>query len=336
MPMTKSVVVTGASGFIGKHIVREMLDAGYRVRATVRSDAKAKETKTALELTDSDSLTFFNLDLLSDEGWSDAFEGADCLIHSASPFPMGQPKNPDDLIKPAVEGTTRALKAATNAGVKRVVLTSSCVAIYNDDLREGQTEYDESNWSPTRVDYTSAYDDSKTLAERFAWDYVSKTDPKMQLSTVNPGAVFGVPLDPNYGTSLQLVERLIRGKDPVLPDISIPIVGVEDVAKMHRLALETSEAAGQRLPACSGALTMVEMAKILNNEFPTSKASTRIAPSFLVRAMAKFMSEMKMIAPRLGKPAEVSSATSERILGIKLSSPAEVLRASGCYLTSSS
>ena len=334
--MTKSVVVTGVSGFIGKRIAKEMLDAGYRVRGTVRSDAKAEETRLALAPSDNDSLTFVNLDLLSGEGWTEALQGADYLIHSASPFPMAQPKNPDDLIKPAVEGTKRALEAATAAGIKRVVVTSSCVAIYNDELGPDQKHYDETNWSPTGVDYTSAYDDSKTLAEKFAWDYVEKVDPDMVLSTVNPGAVFGVPVDRNYGTSLQLVERLIEGKDPVLPDLLIPVVGVEDVAKMHRLALETPEAAGQRLPACAGALTMIEMAEILNDELPDSKASTRKAPSFLVRAMAKVMSDMKTIAPRLGKNGTVSSAHSEKILGLTLIPAEETLRASAKFIASQS
>ena len=331
--MSKTVVITGVSGFIGKRIAKEMLDAGYQVHGTVRSDAKAAETKAALG--DTDSLEIVSLDLLSDVGWTEALAGADYLIHSASPFPLAQPKNPDDLIRPAVEGTRRALEAATAAGIKRVVVTSSCVAIYNDKLNATQQSYDETNWSPTGVAYTSAYDDSKTLAERFAWEYVEATDPEMVLSTVNPGAVFGVPVDDNYGSSLELVERLIKGQDPVLPDISIPVVGVEDVAnKMHRLALEVPEAGGQRLPACAGALTMIEMAQILNDEIPSSKASTRKAPDFLIKGMAKVMSDMKTVAPRLGKPGNVSSAHSEKILGIKLVPAAETLRASARFLSS--
>ncbi len=328
----KTVVVTGASGYIGKHIVKELLDHGYHVRGSVRSEAKADETRAAVGPDHLDRLTFVTLDLTSDEGWDAALDGADALLHTASPFPLATPKDPDEIIRPAVDGTLRALRAAKAAGVSRVVVTSSCVAIYNDELRPGQEMLDETNWSPTGVDSTSAYDDSKTLAERAAWDFVETEAPEITLSTVNPGVVWGPPLDDNFGTSLSLVERLLTGQDPMLPDVSFPVVHVRDVAAIHRLSLETDDAAGQRFPAAAGAMTMVEMARTLNAEIPESKAKTRTAPSFLVRLMARFNSEMKTIAPRLGRSGNVSGRNAEQRLGITFTGARETLLESARYL----
>ncbi len=330
--MSKTVVVTGASGFIGKHIVKELLAHGYTVRGSVRSDAKAEETRAAVGPDGLDRLSFVNLDLLSDDGWDEALVGADALLHTASPFPVAEPKDPDELIRPAVDGTERALRAAKRAGVERVVVTSSCVAIYNDTLRSDQTVLDETNWSPTREDFTSAYDDSKTLAELAAWDFVREEAPEITLSTVNPGVVWGVPLDDNYGSSLEVVERVYTGQDPMLPDLSFPVVDVGDVARMHRLAMELDAAAGERFLAAAGALTMIEMAEILNAEVAGSTAKTRKAPNFLIRLLARFNADMKSVAPRLGKSGLVSGANAEQKLGIEFVTPREALLRSGRFL----
>ncbi len=327
---TPTVVVTGASGYIGKHVVNEFLAHGYHVRATVRSAAKEAEVRRATGADDDERLTFVQLDLNSDDGWPAALEGVDALVHTASPFPLSTPKDPDELIRPAVDGTLRALRAADAAGVGRAIVTSSCVAIYNDELRPGQTVLDETNWSPTRQPFTTPYDDSKTLAEQAAWAHA--TESGIQLSTVNPGVVLGPPLDDNYGSSLSLVEQLLGGEFPMLPDVSFPVVHVRDVAAMHRLALESDDAVGQRFPAAAGALSMMEMAEILNAEIPSSKAKTRKAPSWLVRFMARFNADMKAIAPRLGKPGEVSCANAERLLGVTFTSPRDALLESARFL----
>ncbi len=325
--MPSTVVVTGASGFIGKHITKALLDGGYRVRATVRSDAKAAETRAAVG-TDGDRgerLEFVHLDLMSDEGWDTALVGTDALLHTASPFPLQQPKNPDELIRPAVDGTLRALTAATANGVGRVVLTSSCVAIYNDELRPGETVYDETNWTPVDSPIATPYDLSKTLAERAAWEYVSTTDTAMSFSTVNPGVVLGAPLDDRYGTSLQLVERLLAGTDPMLPRVHMPIVDVLDVARLHVLSLQNDAANGERFAATSGALWFTEMAEIIKDEFPDSKVKTRQAPDFMVRALALVMKELKTVTSRLGHTAEVSGAKAERTFGIELLPPRDAV-----------
>ncbi|MEL6890200.1 MAG: SDR family NAD(P)-dependent oxidoreductase [Actinomycetota bacterium] len=330
--MRRTVVVTGASGFIGKHIVKELLDHGDAVRGSVRSDAKADETRAAVGPDGLDRLSFVQLDLTSDDGWDDALAGADALLHTASPFPLGEPNDPEEIIRPAVDGTLRAMRAAHAAGVDRVVVTSSCVAIYGDRLRPGQTVLDETNWSPTGGPETGAYDDSKTLAERAAWDFVRDEAPEIVLSTVNPGVVLGVPLDEAYGTSLSLVERVYSGADPMLPDVSFPVVDVEDVAAMHRRVLEVDAAGGQRFPAAAGALTMIEMAEILNAEVSGSAAKARKAPSFLVRLMARFNADMRSIAPRLGRSGLVSGANAARLLGTEFVPAHEALLKSARFI----
>ncbi|MEM9654262.1 MAG: aldehyde reductase [Actinomycetota bacterium] len=328
--MSQTVVVTGASGFIGKHIVKALLDGGYTVRGSVRSDAKAEETREAVGPDGLDRLSFVHLDLNSDDGWEEALVGADALMHTASPFPLDSPSDPEEIIRPAVDGTLRAMRAAAKAGVERVVLTSSCVAIYSDQLAPGQNAFDETNWSPG--DTGSAYDRSKTLAEQAAWDFVRDEAPQIKLSTVNPGVVLGVPLDKNFGTSLSLVERLLDGQDPMLPEIHMPMVDVSDVAAMHVVSLENQDAVGERFAAAAGAMWFQEMAQTLNDNIDGSKAKTRVAPRWMLTIMARFMSDLRTVVPRLGKIGLVSGAKAERVLGIQFTAPKDSLLASARYL----
>ena len=207
--MTK-VFVTGASGFIAKHILRELLENEYQVRASVRSDGRKDELQA---LFPDAALEFATLDLTRDDGWQDALKGCDVLIHTASPFPLTEPKDPQDLIRPAVDGTLRAMHAAKDAGIKRVVLTSSCAAIYKQADKPKMSPSDETNWTSPDEPSVGAYEASKTLAERAAWDFAAE-NPDIALTTINPGAVFGPPMDARYGSSLELVEQLMTGKVP--------------------------------------------------------------------------------------------------------------------------
>ncbi len=320
--MTK-VLLTGSSGYIGKHITLRLLTDGYEVRASVRNSAKADEVRAAMlahlpagfDL--AKKLSFVELDLESDAGWDSAIHGVDVLIHSASPFPIAQPKDENELIRPAVEGTLRALKAAHGAGVKRVILTSSVAAIYGNDLPAGATEFDETMWSdPTHIVGRVAYTKSKTLAERAAWNYIETEAPELELTTVNPVLVAGAPLDLKFGASVSVVERILNGKDPVLPDISFNVVDVKDVAAMHVKAISTDAAKGQRFIASAGLRTFVDAAKTLAAAFPTRKITTRQAPSILIRFLALFDSEIRSVLPSLGHHVGVNNAKAHTVLGI--------------------
>jgi len=334
-----TVLLTGASGYIGKHITLQLLNQGYKVRASVRSLSKSAEVKNAvkphlLDSSDLDSrLTFVELDLDKDSGWDAALKGIDVLMHTASPFPIASPKDENELIRPAVDGTLRALKAAKSAGVNRVILTSSNAAVYGCELPAGKSEYDETMWTDVnhpigRVAYTK----SKTLAEKAAWDFVSSQAPQIELTTINPVLVLGAPLDINFGSSISVVERIMKGKDPMLPDLRFSIVDVRDVAQMHVQAIKNDATKGERILAASETYSFVGIAKYIKSIYPKSKIKTGKAPSALIKFLSLFDGEIKAVLPLLGKPMITSNKKAQKLLGIKFIPVEVTLKESAAYL----
>lgn len=323
------VLVTGASGFIAKHIVRELLDSGYRVRGSVRSDRRKAELDALFGI---DTIEYAHLDLSADDGWSVALDGIDVLVHTASPFPAEQPKDPQELIRPAVDGTLRALRAAHAAGVHRVILTSSCAAIYKDASKPKAAQATAEHWTDADGADTTAYEASKTLAERAAWDFVEQ-HPGMQLTTVCPGGVFGPAMDTNYGTSLEIIEQILNRAFPMYPDINLPIVDVRDVARIHVAAIDQPDSIGRRLVANAGALTMVEVATLFSKAYPGRKIATRQAPNLLVRIGARFNPVMKIAAANLGRKGDVDGTPTEELLGFTYIPSKDAILASADFLT---
>ncbi|MDA9980147.1 NAD-dependent epimerase/dehydratase family protein, partial [Yoonia sp.] len=290
-------------------------------RGTVRDLGRGAEVTEAVrpQLSDDSDLTvrltFVALDLTEDAGWTDAMNGVDVLMHTASPFPLDQPKHEDDLIRPAVDGAMRALRAAHAAGITRVVLTSSTAAISGSALPAGDTSFDETNWTdPTDPD-VAAYARSKTLAEQAAWDFVRNDAPDMNLTTINPGFVLGAPLDQHFGSSIQVIERLLRGKDPMLPDIGFATVDVLDVAEMHVTVIEKPETFGQRIMAVDSFQSFKDLAQAVKIAFPDRKMPTRVAPNFLIRLLARFDPTIKSIVPSLGRVDKVDNARALATVG---------------------
>ncbi len=310
--MTK-VFLTGASGFIAKHILRELLEKGYEVRASVRSEKRQGELEA---LFPGAALEFVFLDLNKDEGWSEAMSGCDVLMHTASPFPLAEPKDPQDLIRPAVDGTLRAMKAAKATGIKRVILTSSNAAIYKDEKKPKEAPSDETNWTTADHPSVGAYEASKTLAERAAWDFVAENED-MALTTINPGGVFGPPMDGRFGTSLQIVERLMSGSDPVAPPMELPLVDVRDVAMMHVAAIHLEATQGERFSATSETLRFLEIADVLREWDPSLKIAKSEAPVWLMRIFSLFMPEIKTVLANIGRNLAVSGAKAERVFDFK-------------------
>ena len=336
-----TVLLTGASGFIGKHIALQLLNQGYTVRASVRNSGKADEVRLAvtphlLNSVDLDErLTFVELDLELDAGWDEALDGVDVLMHTASPFPIASPKIEDDLIRPAVDGTLRALKAAKHAGVKRVILTSSNAAVYGCELPEGKSAFDETMWTDIehpigRVAYTK----SKTLAEKAAWDFVITQAPEITLTTINPVLVLGAPLDKNFGSSISVVERIMKGKDPMLPDLNFGIVDVRDVAKMHVSAITNEATKGERILAVAGTMSFVGIAKYLKSLYPKCKAKTLKAPTSIIRLLAMFDGEIKAVLPMLGKPMMTSGDKAKSLFDMEFIPVEVTLRESADFLVS--
>lgn len=317
------VVLTGASGFIAKHIARRLLEDGHAVRATLRTPSREAEVRAAvlpgLPSDAADRLTFAQADLLSDEGWPQAMAGASALLHTASPFPLAQPKDPQDLIRPAVEGTRRALLAA-DAGITRVVLTSSVAAILAPGTREMR---DETTWLDTEAPGVTPYYPSKAMAERVAWDIAR--DRGLRLTTINPSVVLGPLLDRQSGTSVGVVQRLLAAKDPVVLHLYFSAVDVRDVAAMHVRALALPQTEGERVIASAGLFPMTEMARALKRAFPDRRIPTRVAPDWLARALALVMPDLRAIVPFLGGRDLVSNDKARRLFGMAFIPPEDAL-----------
>ena len=311
--MTQTVLLTGISGFIAKHIAVKLLNAGFAVRGSVRTLARADEVSTAISPhADTSNLSFVALDLNSDDGWVEAMEGVTALIHTASPFPIEQPKNADDLIRPAVDGTLRALASARAAGVMRVVLTSSTVAL-TDPLHRGMM--DETTWCDPHSAQTSAYAKSKTLAETAAWEFA--TQQGMYLTAINPGFVMGPPLDANFGSSISVIARLLRGKDPMLPNIGFAVVDVRDVARLHVAAMTSPAAAGRRFIAASAEPVSMEHFAGVLRAAGYSKVPSRKAPNVAIKLMSLVDRQAKGMLPSLGKKAAFDNQATFDVLDWK-------------------
>lgn len=329
--MSKSILLTGVSGFIAKHCALTFLKAGYTVRGTVRRLDRSSEVRAALSahLTTPElsRLSFIEADLERDAGWSEAMEGMDAVIHTASPFPIAQPRNAEELIRPAVEGTRRVLNAAASAGVLRVVLTSSTVAVL--DVKANRVQ-DESDWCDPEAAGVTPYARSKTLAERAAWALAEERG--LRLTTINPGLVLGPPLDVGYGSSVRLIERILAAKDPMQPDLGFPIVDVRDVATMHLRALERPDSIGNRIIAAAGSLSIVQIARILARAYPDRRIATRVAPGILLRLIAIFDAEARSILPSLGHMGRVSNVRAISALGMSFTPPEEAVLASAAFV----
>lgn len=313
---TDLVLVTGASGFIATHCILGLLRKGYRVRGTVRSFKRQEEIEAGLRKhTDIEGrLEFVEADLLQDEGWAEAVCGARFVLHVASPLPTAPPKDEMELIRPAREGALRVLRAASEAGVERVVLTSSLAAVTSGHKREERYTYTESDWSDLSRPM-GAYEKSKTLAEQAAWDF-TKGEP-MELVTINPGVVLGPTLIPDYSMSAEFVGKLLRKEVPGCPRINIALADVRDVAAAHVAAMLTPEAAGKRFILAGKNTAMRDIAFVLKDEFGPRgyRIPTMPLPNMLIRLVARFDKAIGLIVPELGMPTHVSSRQAEDLLG---------------------
>jgi nucleoside-diphosphate-sugar epimerase len=314
----KTVLVSGGSGFVGSWCLVELLRRGHTVRTTVRDLGREAEVRAAVgsQVEAGDRLTVLAADLLSDDGWAAAVAGCDYVLHVASPFPPAQPKDPDELIVPAREGTLRVLRASLDAGVERVVVTSSVAAITGGTKPPGGGPLTEANWSDPDNPKLSAYARSKTIAERAAWDFMGERDATAKLATINPGAILGPALSEDRSYSLQAVERLLKGT-PGIPRIGFSFVDVRDVADLHVRAMTAPEAGGERFIAVARFLWLAEVAAVLRERLGerAAKVPTRNVPDLLVRAMGLFDPGIRSIAGQLGKETSLSSEKAESVLG---------------------
>lgn len=312
------VLVTGGSGYLAGWVIAEALNAGYSVRTTLRTPAREAEVRDSVARISqhSDRLSFATADLTKDEGWAEAAAGCKYVLHVASPFPPEQPKNPDDLIVPAREGTLRVLRAGLDAGAERIVVTSSVAAIDRPAGEPPGRVLTEADWADGASPKNSPYGRSKTIAEQAAWALVEERGVKSKLATVNPGAIIGPLTSDDRSFSLQLIERLLKG-EPAVPKLGYSVVDVRDIALLQLAAMTTPEAGGSRFIGVARFTWMSEIAKILRDELGSeaSKVPTRTAPNFLIKAMALFDGSVKSIVPNLGVKTEYSHDHATELLG---------------------
>jgi len=318
--MNSTVLVTGGSGFLGCHTIIQLLEQGYRVRTTVRSPEKKAVVESMLRaagVQPGERLSYFYADLLADDGWPQACEGCEYVLHVASPFFQAQTEA--ELIRPAVDGVIRVLAAARDAQVKRVVFTSTCGAIYYG--HPDRTEpFDETDWTVVEADDVSPYVKSKTLAEQAAWAFMAREGGGLELSVVNPSGIFGPALGPDYSSSLDMIGRLINGSLPACPDLWFGVVDVRDVADLHLRVMTLPEAGGERYIATQGgAVSMLAIARVLRSRFAGSglKIPRWKLPDIVVRVLARSNPQMQAMLPLLGRVRNASSAKAERVFGWK-------------------
>ncbi len=319
-----TVLVTGGSGFIGVHSILQLLAAGHQVRTTVRNLKREPDVRSMLKVGGADTaslsndrLTFFAASLEDDAGWKEAVVGCDYVLHVASPIPPHAPRHEDELIIPAREGALRVLRASRDSGVKRVVMTSSFAAIgYGHD--EHTAPFDETFWSDLNHREVAAYPKSKTLAERAAWDFITKEGGSLELSVVNPVAVFGPVLGPDYSPSILIVQKLMDGALPGCPRVSFGIVDVRDVADLHLRAMTHPAARGERFLAVAGDnMWMLDIAKLLKARMgeAAKRVPTRQLPDLLLRVAALRDPAVKLILPELGVVKSATNEKAKRVLG---------------------
>lgn len=313
------VLVTGGSGYIAGFCIAQLLQEGWRVRATLRSLKRGEAVRANLsKLADpADRLSFVAADLDRDAGWAEAVGGCDHVLHVASPLPSGRPGSDDELVRPARDGALRVLAAARAAGARRVVMTSSIAAVaYGRGLRRGP--FTEADWTDeTNLADTSAYERSKTIAERAAWAWVKDQGGNLELATINPGLVLGPVLSRDYAISIDVVKKLLDGSLPGLPAFGWPLVDVRDIADLHLRAMTSPDAAGQRFVATGSFYWMADVARTLRARRPdlARRVPTRRLPDWPLKLAAFFEPMLRDRLFELGKKRTFSSDKARTLLG---------------------
>jgi len=331
--MADRVLVTGVSGFLGGHVALQLLEAGYVVRGSVRDLKKADKVRDTLSRAGAEvsRLEFVALDLMSDKGWAEAMQDVRYVQHVASPFVTSMPSDKMELIRPAVEGATRALEAAFAARVERVVLTSSMAAVMYGYDKSRTQPFIAADWTNLEGRDVNAYVESKTRAERTAWQIAERHGRSGDLAVINPGAILGPLLDEDPGTSAALVQRLLNGSVPAAPNFAFVIVDVRDVAALHIAAMTSEKAGGHRYPAGNGTYTLMELGAMLRAELPdrAGKLPRFQAPDWAVRLLGVFDKDIRGNLGELGVVKRTDALDAKALLGRPFISAKDAVVATG-------
>lgn len=326
----KKICVTGASGYLAMSLISELIKKGYSVKGTLRNLETAKQIKADIEahLGQSAELDFVKVDLTKDDGWLDAFQGCDAIMHTASPFPAKPPKNPDDNLIPAIEGTQRVLQKALEANVNRVIITSSNAAIWFGNFE--QTHYDHETW--TNIDHKAidSYTKSKTVAEKTAWALAEK-NPKLKLTAINPSVIWGPGVGNHLNkTSIGFFKMLVKKEMPVVPNMKVPFVDIRDVVKMHINALENDKSIGKRFLVTNDPEWMIDFCNHIRDI--GYEAPNKVAPNLMMKIISFLDSSMKPTIPMLGLDYHLNTDQSKKILGFEPTANETLIKDTVAYL----
>ena len=314
----EKVFVSGGSGYIALHCILKLIDRGFLVKTSLRSMNRKNEIIDSIskKIECKNKIEFCELDLTKDDGWNEAINGCDYVLHVASPLMLGFPKNPDDIIKPAVNGLKRCLQAAVNNKVKRFVMTSSFAAIGSGF--KNKIDFDDNDWTDLNDPDLNPYNISKTKAEIYLWDYINSLDEnqKIEVCTINPTVVIGPSLSNDVGGSNLAISKLLDGSMPFSARFGIDLVDVQDVADMHLEAMLNKDAAGKRFLLSAKTMWYSEISNILR-ENGFKKSPTFIAPNFLIRLFSLFDKEVRLITDRLGRKFNLKPNNANQILNWK-------------------
>jgi len=329
-----TVLVTGGTGFVGVHCILQLLQKGYNVKTTLRSLKRKDEVIEMLKtggIISFDNLAFIETDLTKDDNWDEAMKDCDYVLHVASPIFLSLPKDENEMIRPAVDGALRVLKAARNAGVKRIVMTSNFGAV-GYSHKNPNDEITETDWTEPNEKGLSSYNKSKVMAERAAWDFIKNEGGDLELSVINPVGIFGPSLGPDISSGFELLRNLLNGSMKAVPNLTMNIIDVRDVADLHIRAMTNTEAKGQRFLALAGGkISMPEIALLIKKKMPevAHNVSTKRLPDWLVSLTGLFSPQAKNIASMLRANRNTSNAKAREILGWKpLSNNEEAIMAS--------
>ncbi|MBC7479627.1 MAG: NAD-dependent epimerase/dehydratase family protein [Pseudorhodobacter sp.] len=329
--MVEKVLVTGITGFLGKHIALKLLAAGYQVCGTTRQLDRAEEVRDALRPHLSAEallrLCFIEADLLSDTAWAAAMPGLTAVVHVAAPYAIGNPKDPQTLIRPAVEGTLRVLTMARAAGVMRVVMTSSTGAVLQPGRQDMQ---DERDWADPDAPMTATANRASILAERAAWDYATRAG--MQLTVINAGLTLGPPLDRHFSASVGVVRRMLRGRDPMVAMVGVALSDVRDVAEMHLRAVQRPATIGKRYIGAAGSMTLPDMARLLKRAYPNRRIATMVAPRWLVQVYKLWDPQIAAMMPLLYTMPRLSNLQARTDMDLTFIPPEEAVTAAAAWL----
>ena len=328
----KKILVTGATSYIGKHCIAELLKKKYEVKATLRDLKRADKIKSDLKeyLNEEINIEFFETDLLKDDGWNSAIKDSDAIMHVAGPYPISFEGPEEDQIKPHEEGTLRVLRFAKSNGVDRVVMTSSIAAVWMGT--PGDKDLDETKWTDESIKNIDPYIKSKTVAEKAAWDYASK-NKSIRLTTILPPVVLGPGIgDHMHATSMKFFNIMAKREMPIAPPIKFGMVDVRDVAKMHVAAIEIDESIDKRFIISENTYWGKDFAqKLVDLGY---KAPTFSPPALIVKFLANFDKNLRMVKPVIGVDFNIDSSSAKSTLGFKPRSFEKTIEDTSDYIKS--